>query len=104
MRALLFSRVRQEDDRKIIKNSPFSVYSPCPLCKFFFFVTQRSTEDSQRVTEEDMEPILNHEQIDSISSIVLGIGFPRTLCPFSVIRTLSSIRIPPIDIYFSILL
>ena len=37
------------------------------------------------------------KQTDSTSFTVFGIGFPRTLCPFSVIRTLSSIRIPPID-------
>lgn len=38
------------------------------------------------------------EQTDSNSFTVLGIGLPRTLCPFSVMRTSSSIRIPPIDI------
>jgi hypothetical protein len=42
------------------------------------------------------EGLIYQEQIDSTSFTVFGIGFPRTLCPLSVIRTLSSIRIPPI--------
>jgi hypothetical protein len=50
-----------------------------------------------RSTERD------HEQTPSTSLTVFGIGLPNSLCPFSVISTLSSIRIPPIDIYFSIL-
>ena len=41
---------------------------------------------------------LSYEQTASTSLTVFGIGFPRNLCPFSVIRTLSSMRIPPIDI------
>src|ERR1035437_5252406 len=45
-----------------------------------------------------------YEQIDSTSFTVFGIGLPRTLCPFSVIKTLSSLLMPPIDIRPSILL
>ena len=81
--------------RRMISVVYFLCGSLCLLCALCLTIYK---ELSQRYTEEAQSYTEIYEQIDSTSFIVFGIGFPRSLCPFSVIRTLSSIRMPPIDI------